>query len=266
MTYPSLSFTLKAIEKMRNYRPTGFGSSNLATHIRLWVKRVIENGEGVDDGLTNTLRKICQTVHDEITDNMSFENDTPKDKDRVQTDFGPSRVLLITSPDETCMVYDSDMQTFKANTMAEVGAPNYLANREVALMEAQRSEMLDTTWLTTAQACIIMTCDFSDQNQIANIILDLSIPAFRQSTEEKKEFQSTELKFRIACFANNAMSKIDPSSAPNHYPEPNSSHTSLVYIDVIRESNSELVFIHNFLLTSFKNESTMMLTKSSYIS
>ena len=266
VTYLSLTFTLKAIEEMRNYRPTGFGSSNLATHIRLWVKRVIENGEGVDDGLTNTLRKICQTAHDEITDNMSFENVTPKDKDRVQTDFGPGRVLLITSPDETCMVYDSDMQTFKANTMAEVGAPNYLANREVALMEAQRNETLDTTWLTTAQACIIMTCDFSDQNQITNIILDLSIPAFRQSAEEKKEFQSTALKFRIACFANNAMSKIDPSSDPNNYPEPKSRHTSLVYMDVIKESNSELVFINKFSIDPIRQRINHVLTKSSYIS
>ena len=51
---------------------------------------------------------------------------------------------------------------------------------------------------------------------------------------------------RIACFANNAMSKIDTSGDPNQYPEPSSSHTLLVYMDVIKETNSELVYLHKF--------------------
>ena len=59
---------------------------------------------------------------------MSVNDVTPKDKDCVQTDFGPGRTILITSPDKTCMVYNSDIHTFKVNTMAEAGAPNYLAN------------------------------------------------------------------------------------------------------------------------------------------
>ena len=95
VTNPSLSFTLRAIEEMRDYNPTGFGSSNLGAHVRLWVKRVIENGEEIYDGLTDTLRNICQTAYNETTDKMSVDDETPKDKDRVQTDFGPGREHLL---------------------------------------------------------------------------------------------------------------------------------------------------------------------------
>ena len=120
-------------------------------------------------------------------------------------------------------------------------------------MLSQRKETMDTIWLTTTQACVIITCNFSDPTQIGNIILDLSLPTFRQSAEDKKEFQLTEVQLRIACFANNAMSKINTSGDPNHYPEPNSSHTSLVYIDVIKELNSELVHIHKFTIDPIRD-------------
>ena len=63
VTNPSLSFTLRAIEEMRNYNPTGFGSSNLGAHVRLWVKRVIENGMEIYKGLTDTLQNVCQTAY-----------------------------------------------------------------------------------------------------------------------------------------------------------------------------------------------------------
>ena len=33
VTNPSLSFTLRPVEEMRNYKPTGFGSSNLGAHV-----------------------------------------------------------------------------------------------------------------------------------------------------------------------------------------------------------------------------------------
>ena len=50
VTNPSLSFTLRAIEEMRNYSPKGLGSMNLGAHVRQWVKRVIENGEDIYEG------------------------------------------------------------------------------------------------------------------------------------------------------------------------------------------------------------------------
>ena len=198
--------------------------------------------------MTETLRNICRTAHDETINEMSVDEESPKDNDRVKTDYGPGRALLITSPDKTCMVYDSDIQTFTANTQAESGAPNYLANRECALMLAQGKGPMRTIWITTAQACVIMTCDYSKSDQITNIILDLSLPAFRQSAEDKREFQMTEFCLRIACFANDAMCKINTTGDPNLYPEPSSSHTSLVYINVLKEPNSELVYLHKFLL------------------
>ena len=97
---------------MRSQNSTGFGSTNLGGHIRLWVKRVIENEEDVFDKLIETLQNICKTAHDTTIDEMSVEDEPPDNQDCMQKDFGPGRALLITSPDKTCMVYDTDIQTF----------------------------------------------------------------------------------------------------------------------------------------------------------
>ena len=115
-------------------------------------------------------------------------------------------------------------------------------------MLAQGKGPMRTIWITTAQACVIMTCDYSKSDQITNIILDLSLSAFRQSAEDKREFQMTEFCLRIACFANDAMCKINTTGDPTLYPEPSSSHTSLAYINILKEPNSELVYLHKFSL------------------
>ena len=80
--------------------------------------------------------------------------------------------------------------------------------------------------------CYYVACDYSDPDQISNIILDLSLPTFVQSAEDKKAFQRFDVTLQIACFANNAMSKIDTAGDQNQFPEPSSSHTSFVYINV----------------------------------
>ena len=138
MTNPTHSVTRTAIKEMRSHTSTGFGTTNLGGHTRQWVKRVIEYGESVFDGLTETLRTICKNAVDEIIDEMSVEDELPDNQDHVQQDFGPGRALFITSPDKTCMVYNTDIQTFQSKTLAESGAPNYLANCETQLMHAQK--------------------------------------------------------------------------------------------------------------------------------
>ena len=48
-------------------------------------------------------------------------------------------------------------------------------------MLVQRKEPMDTIWLSTAQACVIMACDYYDPDQISNIMMVASDPIIGNS-------------------------------------------------------------------------------------
>ena len=76
------------------------------------------------------------------------------------------------------------------------------------------------------------------------VILDLGVPCFGNSDEDRIAFLDTPIDMRFACFANDAMIFIQ--SGHDKQPEKESGHTSLVFVDVVKPKKSEIVSITKY--------------------
>ena len=161
----------------------------------------------------------------------------PVPNDEMETDHkpesGPGQLILLKSFDGSSVVYDSDVESFNMNCLAESGATDYIAICETRIMQAfKQTPDKRTVWIAASNACIIMNSDFAKGNKFMDVILDLQIPCFGQSDEDQLAFMDMPINLRLACFANNSMSFIQ--SGDTQQPKHKSLHTLLVIVDIVK--------------------------------
>ena len=259
---------------MKQQLPSTFGLIGIGAHAQQWVSNFMNRGMTVLDALPDDMIAIydliqrdnekMDTTKDDSQDdeqNPPTSNDDdklpPLQNDDMETDpkqdTERARMIVLKSLCESCVVFDTDIASMKEKCLAESGGPDYLAIREVKLMEAfKKVSDKPTVWIPAPTACIIINSNFANKEEITDVILDIGLPCFGNSNEDQIAFLDTPINMRLACFTNDSMSFIQ--SGDNKYPERKSSHTSLVFVDIVKPKKSAIVSVTKFSIDPHHNK------------